>query len=169
MFHLRVFLSKMVHYSRFLILVFLIFTGCGRRQRGFFDFSSKAKKIKINKIELPVVQNLSVEYINSGCQLKWNHLSDRNIKLNEYIAEFVGYNIYKFVDSGFIPKYPINEQVELNNSFFDENISCSFYYLIRAVFKVQDYNIKSEAIFNVASDFRIIQGPSSQVIFCHKK
>lgn len=137
-------------YKRFYFLIlFFLFFGCGRKQKNIYNFSDKTKKIKINNLSLPAVQNLSLKKISLGILVLWNPLEKENIKLKEGEAHLLGYDIFKFKKSGFISKKPINKFICTKNNFVDQNFEESFYYLVRAVFKIQG---------------QIIYSPSSQII-----
>ncbi len=140
-----------------LIFLFLFF-GCARKQKNIFDFSEK-EKVKINKLTLPVVQFLQAEKKGNDIFLTWQKINnDFNLNENKSKVFFVGYNVYRFVDSGFVPRKPLNKRPLTLNNFCDVGVlepkgnhssEFSYCYLVRAVFKIKDKNY---------------QGPASQII-----
>ena len=71
---------------------------------------------------------------------------------NENTPKILGYNVYKFLKTRFIPKHPINKKPIPNNSFLDttsESTKNHFCYAVRAVFLI---------------DNKELEGPLSQVI-----
>ena len=140
-----------------IILPFLFF-GCARKQKNIFDFSEK-EKTSFNKLNFPVVNFLSAEKKGNNVFLSWQKIKDDfNLNQDKSKVIFVGYNIYRFIESGFVPKNPLNKKPLVSNNFCDVNVlkfknnNCSIFsycYLIRAVFKIQD---------------KVYLGPSSRVI-----
>ncbi|MFH1644365.1 MAG: hypothetical protein ABIA74_04285 [bacterium] len=135
-----------------ILFIFFLFFGCARKQKNIFDFSKK-DKIKINKLSLPIPKNLDLEKKGEDIFLLWQDVkNDLYLNDDEYKITFVGYNIYRFVHSGFIPKNPLNKKPIKINNFCDKEIvkiQNNYCYLIRAVFEIQN---------------KIIQGPASKII-----
>jgi hypothetical protein len=139
----------------FVSFIFLLFLGCGRKQKHIFYFSDKKTFPKINKLSLPVVKGLNIKRDKTSCNLSWFAISPQEITRDNLI--FIGYNVYRLVNSCFVPKKPLNKKVITQDIYSDNTITQvenlkeqeKYCYLVRAVFTI--YNQK-------------IEGPSSQVV-----
>ena len=146
------------------LFTFLLFLGCGRKPKNFYDFTP-SQKIKINKLNLPVIKGLNAQKIDKGVLLSWNSIDSVQVEkeIDKLPLIFLGYNVYRFVSSGFIPRKALNKFIVTENQFLDEIKleKLSYCYLVRAVFKIIPSAQQTELSF---PDARLIEGPASQVI-----
>ncbi len=143
-------------YSQILIISFLLFTGCGRKQKNIFSFEPEPK-IKVKKLDLPAVRGLNITPKDGFPELTWFDLFNQknSTQINSLQKNFVGYDVFKLTKQNFIPKHPLNKNPLTETQFLDKskkparkNPSKSF-YLVQPVFKF---------------DNQIIKGPSSQIV-----
>lgn len=129
-----------LYFSVFLLLL----SSCGRKNNNFFVFTKKEKPQKINRLTLPVVKGLKItHHENHTVTLAWYTVKHENV---------IGYNLYRFVRTAFIPRKPLNKK-PITQETFTETIPKSIRdhkicYVIRAVFLIQN---------------KIIEGPTSKV------
>jgi len=71
-------------------------------------------------------------------KISWKEISHKDL---------IGYNIYQFSKSGFVPKLPLNKNPIQNNYYISEKKNSCF--LVRGVFKI---------------DEQISEGPSSNIL-----
>lgn len=136
-------------YTQLLIISFLFFTGCGRKQKNIFSFEPESK-IKVTKLDLPAVQGLQITK-KDGCNvLTWFDLFNKknNAAINSLQKNFVGYDVFKLTKRNFIPKHPLNKTPLTETKFVDKNrkftrkASAKSFYLIQPVFKFDNQYIK---------------------------
>ena len=145
-----------------LISLFLFFfVGCGRKQKNIFYFPEKKEEFRVNKLALETVKGVKAVSSADGNKITWQPVVlEEKLYQKKYPKELLGYNVYRLVDSSFVPKKSINTEPSIETKFVDKDIfnqtnlktkdySC---YLVRAVFKINDL---------------IVQGPSSRVV-CEK-
>ncbi len=136
-------------YIQLLIIVFLFFTGCGRKQKDIFSFESNPKT-KITKLDLPAVKGLKITK-KDGCNiLTWFDLfnTQNNTPINPLQKNFIGYDVFKLTKKNFIPKHPLNKNPLTETQFVDKNVKFKrkktgkSFYLIQPVFKFDNQFIK---------------------------
>jgi|GEM_PF-1459816 hypothetical protein len=136
------------------IFMIIVTPQCGKKKKNIFSFNEHQKKEKINRLSLPSPQNIKYEENENGIFITWKKINKENIPTfqNENTPKILGYNVYKFLKTRFIPKHPINKKPIPNNSFLDttsESTKNHFCYAVRAVFLI---------------DNKELEGPLSQVI-----
>ncbi|MFA5075209.1 MAG: hypothetical protein WC436_03850 [Candidatus Babeliales bacterium] len=145
-----------------LIFVFLFFfTSCARKQKDIFYFPQKEPSIKPSKLSLPYVKQIKIEKTKTGNNIFWKANLDKkalnNLEKKGY--KFIGFNIYKLVRESIIPKKPINKKPIKNYNYLDKSA------LIKKIQEEVEYKkcyiIKIVFFF----DKKIIEGPTSQIIF----
>lgn len=127
-----------------LIIILLLLTSCGRKQRNIFSFPQEEQK-KISVFDFPCVKGMNVTKTNQGNKIQWIALKEEGVSEKK----FLGYNLYRLNTQGFIPKKPLNASPLKNNEFFDkQKLETQNLYLVKAVFM---------------SNGKIIEGLSSQI------
>ena len=133
-----------------IVPLFAILTfGCGRKNNNFLVFDKEKVLTKINKLTLPSVRNLK---IHNKTLLTKTLLTWKPIKNDIKKTELLGYNVYKFSRTAFVPKKPINKKIIKKPEFLDmykQKKQTEVCYIVRAVFKI---------------DNRIIEGPASKIV-----
>ena len=133
-------LNKLFQSTKFgfILLLLLLITSCGRKNNNFFVFSKKDTSKKINKLTLPVIRRLKASAKDKTVMLSWKKVKHKNL---------VGYNVYRFVHTAFIPREPINKEPITQEKFIDniKKTKSKICYLIRAVFLIQNKTIEGPA------------------------
>jgi len=128
----------------FIIITISLLVACGRKNNNFLVFVPKEKIVKINKLTLPVVQGVKIKQLKEGStQIVWYPL---NTHINH--AELIGYNAYKFAQTAFIPRKPINKQPIKQPSYIDTSKNknhLQYCYLVRALFITHGKTIEGPA------------------------
>jgi len=135
----------------FLLLLIFGISGCGRKKRDFLSFDSKPETEKVNRLTLPAIKGIG--YKKKGLD------PDSNIELSWSAPDFVeknrtlvGYNVYKFTTTSFVPKKPIN-RTPLKTTFYREKLNKDGHknvcFLVRALFLIRK---------------KTIEGPASQIV-----
>jgi len=126
------------------IKMYLIFAvplcmiGCGRKNNSFLNFEKKEKVIKVNRLTLPSVKNITLSQNQNGTHfLQWTPVASKNTQ-----RILVGYNIYRFIQTAFIPRKPLNKQPIKENFYHDTTLHGSktkkiICYVVRSVFKIK--------------------------------
>lgn len=111
--------------------IVLAFPCCGKRPKNFFSFEQKEEKAISTRMSLPAVRNMC--YIKNAPhnKLVWDAITSPNL---------IGYNVYCFLPTAFIPKKPANS-APLKNPFFllrngDEDTQKEEYSIVRGVFNI---------------------------------
>ncbi len=147
----------MKKFNIIILFFLLIFSNCGRKQKNIFDFPDPDEKpeFKVNKLSLPAVKGVKVERAELWNKISWQKVSILEVTLDKKIKkEFIGYNVYRLVNSLFVPKKTVNKFWIRGKEFLDTQAleqdlaDQSHSYLVRAVFKIND---------------KIFEGPASQV------
>lgn len=128
--------------------------GCGRKQRGVFDFPKGENQPKIPKLAFPAVQNVQARCDNKTVVIQWEPLDVASVEKNlKTPSQFAGYHVYRLARGYFVPKKPITPQPIKETSFVDTKITAKKgilpSYLIRGVFTVNN---------------QYIQGPASKIV-----
>ncbi len=138
------------------VIVFLLFVvaGCGRKQRGVFDFPQGPAQPKLPKLAFPAVQNIQAHYAQKTVTLEWEPLDETSLKKNISTSiQLIGYHVYRLPRGYFVPKKPITQKPIKQTSFIDKKIAIKKgilpSYLVRGVFTTNN---------------QIIQGPSSKIV-----
>src|SRR3990172_8045392 len=84
---------------------FLFLSACGRKQRDIFSFKEK-EVVKIKALDFPAVHGISVMSVDHGNKILWCHINQEDLSDDQ---SFIGYNIYRLTNHGFIPKKPLNQ------------------------------------------------------------
>jgi hypothetical protein len=143
-------------YTQVLIVSFLFFASCGRKQKNIFSFEPDPK-IKATKLDLPAVTGLSITK-NDGCViLTWFDLFNQknNAQIKALQKNFIGYDVFKLTKQNFIPKHTLNKTPLTETRFVDKTrrppgkTPKKSFYLIQPVFKF---------------DNQLIKGLSSQIV-----
>ena len=137
----------------FIAIAIILLPQCGRKKKDIFSFPAYTKNIKVNKLELPAPQEISIVKTNNANVISWSKIDNQKgmfLQKNHSI-KILGYNVYRFLKNRFIPRNPINKKPVAENSLTDfyANKKHHFCYLVRAVFSV---------------DKQILEGPASQII-----
>jgi len=132
------------------LLLLLMIANCGRKNNSFFNFGKKEPTVKINKLSLPSVRRLkATKQDEDTILLKWQPAQPTSTD-----RELVGYNIYKFARTSFIPKKPLNKS-PIKETFLQEKIKTAkkncvaVCYAIRPVFRIEG---------------KIFEGPLSEIV-----
>lgn len=136
-------------YIQLLIISFLFFTGCGRKQKNIFIFEPD-QKLKITKLDLPAVKGLSITKKNNCNILTWFDLFNQknSASINSLQKNFIGYDVFKLTKRNFIPKHPLNKNPLIETQFVDKNKKFTrkaprkSFYLVQPVFKFDNQFIK---------------------------
>lgn len=134
-----------------LLTILLFFTSCGRKQKNIFYFPETKTVEKINKLDLPATKILSVKKINNYNEIIWQKVKSNNDFLKEKNIKFIGYNIYKLVNSSIVPKKSLNTKIIIQEKFLDKNLNIKSKedsYIVRTIFKKNN---------------KFLLGPTSQV------
>lgn len=147
--------NKFIYSSLFLLLTNLFFitffVSCGRKQKNIFYFPENKYLEKINKLDLPATKILSVENFGNYNKITWQKVNLNSNFLKEKNIKFLGYNIYKLVNSSIVPKNCLNKEIINQDFFYDKKINkilAEDSYIIRTIFKKNN---------------NILNGPASQV------
>ena len=136
-------------YIQLLIISFLFFTGCGRKQKNIFSFEPD-QKLKVTKLDLPAVKGLKIAK-NGDCNiLTWFDLFNQknSTSINSLQKNFIGYDVFKLTKRNFIPKRPLNKNPLTETQFVDKNKKFTkksprkSFYLVQPVFKFDNQFIK---------------------------
>ena len=140
------FQNKLINKILFFLLV-LCLPGCGRKKRYFLSFDSKQETEKVNRLTLPAIKGASYKKNGPDFELSW-----RKPDFVEKNRTLVGYNVYKFTTTSFVPKKPIN-RAPLKTTFYKEKLNKegnkNICYLVRALFLIRE---------------KTIEGPASQIV-----
>lgn len=124
-----------------IVVTALTLSNCGRKNNNFFCFDPKNKEVKINRLTFSSVRGLSLTKKNNFVSITWDPIIGAK--------NLIGYNVYLFSKTSFIPKKPINNQLIKKTSFVFYTIQKEECFVVRAVFKVEK---------------NIIEGPTSKSI-----
>jgi len=124
----------------FFVLLCLFLSSCGRKNNTFLVFASKKKVVKINRLTLPAVRGLRIAQTKQGATL----ISWLPVEVSGDNIELVGYNLYKFVPTAFIPRKPVNKHPTTKLSYLDSN-TVNYCYLVRAVFLARGKTVEGPA------------------------
>lgn len=135
----------------FLVIIIALFSHCGRKKKYPFSFKTKKKIPTVEKLDLPSIKGVRVEKEIKGNKIHWNPIEKSTLQeLSRRDTVFVGYNIYRLTNYGFVPKTPLNKtplsQTEYHDKQKREEKSS---YVIRAIFRVNK---------------KIIFGPLSRIV-----
>ncbi len=130
-----------------MIIGAVVVVGCGRKQRGVYNFPEK-EAVKINRLTLPAVKGLSATVQKKVVTLSWRALEVPST------VRLIGYHVYRLAQGRFIPKLPITKKPVTLTTFVDKHAKRSakdgmVSYVMRGVFEV---------------DGQVIQGLTSQVV-----
>ncbi len=137
---------------KFFILILVIsISGCGRKKRDFLSFDSKQETEKVNRLTLPAIKGFGYKKNcldpDSQLELSWN--APDFVEKNRTL---IGYNVYKFTTTSFVPKKPIN-RTPLKTTFYQEKLNRDSHknvcFLIRALFLIRE---------------KTVEGPASQIV-----
>ena len=130
------------------LLALLELSGCGRKNNNFLVFENKEKEVKVNKLTLPSVRNISLTGKPHETIISWDKID--NAAPNG--GTLIGYNLYRFIKTAFIPKNPINTQIIKKNYFVDFYLDNSC-YTVRGLFKIGG---------------KLVEGPASKIVCTNK-
>lgn len=136
-----------------LLAILFLHPNCGRKQRTLFVFP-KPDTIKISKLKLPAVRNLSARLHNNYIIISWDPISAPPSYSPE--LKVAGYFVYRATRGKFIPKQPMNSEPVTTTSYEDRTKNATLKencYLVRGVFTIDD---------------KTFLGPSSNLIMCIK-
>lgn len=113
--------------------VILLFSSCGRKNAHFFVFEKAKKTEKINKLSLPMPRNFKAVFKKNRTELTWTKPQENNL---------IGYNIYRFIETGFIRRKPINKKPITKESYIDLAPPHPACYLVRGIFHINNQSIE---------------------------
>ena len=96
-----------------------------------FVFKEQNKEGLIQRLSLPSIKELALKKEGSEIHLSWNPIESLRTDVT-----LLGYNIYQFCPSSFIPRSPLND-IPLQQAFFIDSspeIDSPLYYIVRGVF-----------------------------------
>ena len=135
----------------------LLATGCARKNPNFFVFNQTQKEEALKPLMLPMIKKPVVIKNTEGNKISWMPLTLEETQSFLPDTQFVGYNVYRFTATSFIPCTPCNENPLENNWYLDiprkKDCTKKYYYLVKAVFKHNE---------------TIIEGPGSKIITLQK-
>ena len=95
----------------FLLVILVLLQACGRKNNNFLVFAPAKKETKINKLTLPAVKNVTLTSTpQKTLKLTWNHVTPPARSPNDKPTELLGYAVYRFSRSAFIPKKPLQKR-----------------------------------------------------------
>ena len=147
-----------------LIITLFLFSHCGRKKKYPFSFKTKKTTPSIEMLDLPSIKGVTIKKEKKGKKTSWKQLEKSALqKLSQRDTVFVGYNVYRLTNYGFVPKTPLNKKPLSRTEFFDKQTLVTCFenrkqkqhqkasYVVRAIFKVNK---------------KIILGPLSRIITC---
>lgn len=137
-------------------ILLLLNTGCARKNPHFFEFKEQTITTNFKTLALPMVKKLTISQTPTHNALSWQALQSKEYQAMHPKLEFVGYNLYRFTPSSFIPSKPLNEipltTPTFNDQFNKKHSNKIYCYMIKAVFMHQE---------------ELITGPGSRIITTH--
>ena len=138
-----------------LTLCLCTLAACGRKPKQLYSHKESVKSYPYSRLTLPIVTNISATKSGGEVLARWVPLPQEptpppriheRVEL-DHTPRFIGYNLYRFAKTGFIPKNPINNKLILSPQYRDIPPSDNYqwYYLIRAVFFVYGKKIEGPA------------------------
>ena len=150
-----------------LTLSLLFLTHCGRKNNNFLNFDAAKHEPKINKLTLPSVKGVRItQTTNEQISLAWKEIEFVENTDDTPPKQFLGYNVYRFARSAFIPKKPLRKKglcCTTTKTFFHDTTYLDVFedqgmrepetqpicYAVRPVFKVNS---------------KIIEGTTSKIV-----
>lgn len=137
-----------------LIFMILLFAGCGRKNTNFLVFNASEKKKRVNRLTLPNIHGLAGTIKKDVVTLTWKPCDTTKLNKND---EFLGYRVYKFLKTGFIPKKSVGKRIFTEPVFEEKRTNNkTFCYLVRGVFLVSGVTPPAAG--------KTIEGPSSKIL-----
>ena len=135
-------------HKRFFVFfaLYSLLTSCGRKQRTIFQFN-ETEAVRINRLALPSVQEVSAHETANGTVISWKPLQEPIIYTqgkNTFPVTLIGYSVFKLSQKRFIPKQSLNKTTLTQCSFIDTSThkkNKAHSYVIRPIFTIQNQTV----------------------------